>query len=99
MFGFDWEFIGVSLAVVAFFLSCLWWIVQTFWGWRSQAIIAKQEKLVESITKEQLKPIIERLYSLEIDMKNSAMANVQMSQSFNSQINKILLTFAGRDSE
>lgn len=99
MFGIDWEFISVSLVVVTFFLSCLWWLARLFWGWRTEVIIGKQEKLIESITKEQLKPVIERLYSLEMDMKNSAMANVQMSQSFNSQINKILLTFAGRDSE
>ena len=97
MFGYDWEFIGVTLGVLAFLLTCLWWLVKLFWGWRTDSIKAKQEKMIETILKEQLKPLILRMSNVENDVKNTALANVQMSQTMHSQINKILLTFSGRE--
>ena len=99
MFGYDWEFISVLAGAVAFILGCLWYLARVFWGWRSDSIRSKQEKMVAELLKEQLKPLLLRISTLENDVKNTALANVQMSQTMHSQINKILLTFAGRDHE
>lgn len=97
MFGYDWEFIGVIITISALAFGAVWYVIKQLWIFRAQALASKQKEAVDAAVKELLKPILSRVSVLESDVKNTALANVQMSQTFNGQLNKILLTFAGRD--
>lgn len=102
----NWEALGVITAVLAATSVFLGWATKTFWGWRVAMVTAKQEKLIDARLELKFKAFQDKLDNqheeikcIQTDIKNAAAANVHMSNAFNSQINKILLTFAGRDHE
>lgn len=93
----NWEAIGVFVTIGLAALAGLGWIIKLFWGWRHKAILASQEDLVNEILDKQIEKIEQRIKTLEVDVKTSASKNVEMSQAFHSEINKILYLFTERE--
>lgn len=99
MFGYGWEAIGVFVAVIGGSITGLTYIGSIFFGWREKAIIATHEKIVHDILEKRLAVLISRIDTIERDIKSNASANVKMSETFHSHLNKILYTFTGRRDE
>ena len=91
----NWEALGVLLTITFAFLAGIGWLVKLFWGWKRTAVRNQQEKTIKAILESEYG---ERIKSLEVDIKNSALQNTEMSQAFHAEINKILHLLTGLDS-
>jgi|TARA_B110000902_G_scaffold198371_1_gene225168 hypothetical protein len=91
----NWEAIGVLLTIALAVLASIGWLAKLFWGWKQTAMAVRQEKMVKAILESEFG---ERMNTIEVDVKNSATKNMEMSQAFHSEINKILHLLTERDS-
>ncbi|MEH6711623.1 MAG: hypothetical protein V7733_10445 [Paraglaciecola polaris] len=96
MVGYGWEAISVFVSIICACIAGLTWLGSIFLGWREKAILANHEKVVNEIIDKRLSALNVRIDTIERDIKSNAAANVKMSETFHSHLNKILYTFTGR---
>jgi len=99
VFGYGWEAIGVFVAIIGGSITGMTYLGSIFFGWREKAILASHEKVVNEIIDKRLSALNIRIDTIERDIKSNAAANVKMSETFHSHLNKILYTFTGRRDE
>jgi len=97
MIEINWEAFGVLLTIALACLAGITLLVKLFWGWRTASVISQQEKMMKAILVVELAGTVSRIKQLELDVKESATKNMEMSQAFHSEISKILYLFTERE--
>lgn len=85
MFGLDWEFIGVVLAIIAAF----WGAITAFIRWRAKAAVSEERMTI----------LTGKVKSIEDDLKLLTGANASLADTFKRDVKELLLEIKGQSDE